>query len=317
VRHIPVFLVSAAEELERSLRQGVVGFVSKPADKEQLGAAFSRLRAVVEKPVKNLLVVDREPSGQEEIRALIGNGDVTVKSVSGPGDALRPLLESAFDCMVLSVRGDEVDLDLLRQLEQSPELRRIPVVLYVATPTSPEAEEELRRLGRVLVLRDARSPERLLDETALFLHRNAARLPEDKPAMVRRLHSSAELLAGRTVLIVDDDVRNIFAMTSLLERHGIQVISAENGNEALERLATTPRIDLVLMDVMLPGMDGYETTRAIRRLPKLRSLPILALTAKAMKGDREKCLEAGASDYIAKPVEADHLVAQLRSWLHR
>ncbi len=186
-------------------------------------------------------MVDREPRGQEEIRALIGNGDVTVKAVSGPGDALRPLLESAFDCMVLSVRGDEVDLDLLRRLEQDPALRRIPVVLYVAGETSPAAEEELRRLGRVLVLRDARSPERLLDETALFLHRNAARLPEDKQAMVRRLHSSAELLAGRTVLIVDDDVRNIFAMTSLLERHGIQVISAENGNEALERLVRHAR----------------------------------------------------------------------------
>jgi HAMP domain-containing protein/signal transduction histidine kinase/CheY-like chemotaxis protein len=318
VRHIPVFLVSAADELERSLRQGAVGFVSKPASREQLGSVFSRLRAVVEKPVKDLLVVDVLPSGQAEIRELIGNGDVAVNAVFGPAEALRPLAERAFDCMVVSLRGEEgVGLELLRQLEVSPALRRLPVVLYVAGRTSPAAEEELRRLGRVLVLRDARSPERLLDETALFLHRNAARLPEDKQAVVRRLHSSPEMLAGRTVLIVDDDVRNIFAMTSLLERHGIQVISAENGKEALQRLESTPGVDLVLMDVMLPEMDGYETTRAIRRLPHLGSLPILALTAKAMKGDREKCLEAGASDYIAKPVEADHLVAQLRAWLYR
>jgi CheY-like chemotaxis protein len=164
------------------------------------------------------------------------------------------------------------------------------------------------------VLRHARSPERLLDETASSTD---ACLPADQQAMVRRLHSSAEVLSGRTVLIVDDDVRNIFALTSLLERHGMQVISAENGKEALERLQHSPAIDVILMDIMLPEMDGYETTRAIRRLPQHRSLPILALTAKAMKGDREKCLEAGASDYIAKPVEADHLVAQLRRWLHR
>jgi len=162
-----------------------------------------------------------------------------------------------------------------------------------------------------------RSLERLFDETALYLHRNAAQLSEEKQAIVRRLHSTTEALAGRTVLIVDDDVRNIFAMTSLLERHGMQVISAENGREALARLESTPAIDVVLMDIMLPEMDGYETTRAIRSMPDRRMLPILALTAKAMKGDREKCLEAGASDYIAKPVEADHLVAQLRSWLQR
>jgi len=167
------------------------------------------------------------------------------------------------------------------------------------------------------VLKQVRSLERLFDETALYLHRDAARLPEDKQAIVRRLHSTSEALAGRTVLIVDDDVRNIFAMTSLLERHGMQVISAENGKEALLRLSSTPSIDVVLMDIMLPEMDGYETTRAIRSMPERRSLPILALTAKAMKGDREKCLEAGASDYMAKPVEADHLVAQLRSWLQR
>jgi CheY-like chemotaxis protein len=160
-----------------------------------------------------------------------------------------------------------------------------------------------------------RSEDRLLDEAALFLHRDAAELPGELARAVRRLHSS-EVLSGKTVLIVDDDVRNIFAMTSLLERHGMQVVSAENGREALDRLQSTG-VDIVLMDIMLPEMDGYETTRAIRRLPDRQNLPILALTAKAMKGDREKCLEAGASDYLSKPVEADHLVSQLRSWLHR
>jgi CheY-like chemotaxis protein len=191
------------------------------------------------------------------------------------------------------------------------------VVLYGQEPLSAELEREIGSRGAALVARQARSLERLLDDITLFLHENAARLPARKQEILRRLHSSTEMLAGKRVLIVDDDVRNIFAMTSLLERHGMQVISAENGKDALERLQGIPEIDLVLMDIMLPEMDGYETTRAIRRLPSRRNLPILALTAKAMKGDREKCLEAGASDYLSKPVEADHLVAQLRSWLHR
>jgi CheY-like chemotaxis protein len=208
-------------------------------------------------------------------------------------------------------------LELLRWLEKRKDPPVPPIVLYAPEGISPELEPELRTLAASLVLKDARSPERLLDETALFLHRDTAGMPEDKRAIVRRLHSSTEVLSGRTVLIVDDDVRNIFAMTSLLERHGMQVVSAENGTEALQRLESTPDVEVVLMDIMLPGMDGYETTRAIRRLPERRNLPIIALTAKAMKGDREKCLEAGASDYIAKPVEAEYLVANLRSWLHR
>jgi CheY-like chemotaxis protein len=219
----------------------------------------------------------------------------------------------------VSLRGEPgPGLALLRRLETHSELRTLPIVLYGVESLASDAEGELRALrGSRLVLKEVRSLDRLFDETALFLHRDAAQLPAEKAAIVRRLHASSEVLAGRTVLIVDDDVRNIFAMTSLLERHGMQVISAENGREALERLGSTPSIDVVLMDIMLPEMDGYETTRAIRRLPDRSSLPILALTAKAMKGDREKCLAAGASDYIAKPVEADHLVAQLRSWLQR
>jgi signal transduction histidine kinase/CheY-like chemotaxis protein/HAMP domain-containing protein len=315
VRHIPVFVVSAADDAERGLRMGAIGCVSKPASRTQLGSAFERLRQMVEKPTRRLLVVDRDAAARDEILELIGNTDVSVTSASGI-ESLQSLAEPGVDCLVLAVRetGD-AELELLRRLAQSPEHQRLPVVLYL-DGSSPEIEHEVRRLGRSLVLKEVRSPERLLDETALFLHRDAAVLPEPKQQIVRRLHSSAEVLAGRTVLIVDDDVRNIFAMTSLLERHGMQVISAENGSEALSRLESTPGIELVLMDVMLPGMDGYETTRAIRRLPTRASLPILALTAKAMKGDREKCLEAGASDYIAKPVEAEHLVAQLRSWLH-
>jgi signal transduction histidine kinase/CheY-like chemotaxis protein/HAMP domain-containing protein len=316
-RHIPVFLVSAADDPERSLRRGAVGFLSKPADRKDLEAVLSRLRAIAERSVKSLLVLDGDPRGQTEILELVGSTDVDVVAAATVAAALQALSGRAFDCMVVSLRGDgAAAVDALQQLASRPELRGLPVVVYGAE-ASATTEAELARLGDALVLRYARSPERLLDETSLCLHRDPARLPADKQAIVRRLHSSAEVLTGRTVLVVDDDVRNIFALTSLLERHGMQVISAENGQEALERLEHTPDVDVVLMDIMLPGMDGYETTRAIRRIPRHRSLPVLALTAKAMKGDREKCLEAGASDYIAKPVEADHLVAQLRRWLHR
>jgi signal transduction histidine kinase/DNA-binding response OmpR family regulator len=317
-RHIPVFLISAVEAPERGLRSGAVGFLPKPVERDQLDSALDRLVAVVEKQVKGLLIVENDPARSAELVQLIGNTDVEV-ATSGAGDAaLRALAERSFDCLVVGLQGGGgPGLDLLRRLGKLQGPPAPPIVLYAPDGIPPELEPELRALAGSLVLKDVRSPERLLDETALFLHRDTASMPEDKRAIVRRLHSTTEVLSGRTVLIVDDDVRNIFAMTSLLERHGMQVVSAENGTEALQRLESTPDVEVVLMDIMLPGMDGYETTRAMRRLPERRNLPIIALTAKAMKGDREKCLEAGASDYIAKPVEAEYLVANLRSWLHR
>jgi signal transduction histidine kinase/CheY-like chemotaxis protein/HAMP domain-containing protein len=317
-RHVPVFLISGADTPERGLRSGAVGFVRKPADRGELDAAFRRLLQVLEKPVKSLLLVESDPARAAEVVQLIGNSDVEIVSAAAGDPALAALAAKDFDCVVLGLAGDAAPaLALLRRLERRAGAPAPPIVLYAPGALPDEVEAQLRTLGPGLVLKDARSPERLLDETALFLHRDTARLPEDQRAILKRLHSSAEVLAGRTVLIVDDDVRNIFAMTSLLERHGMQVLSAENGRDALQRLEATPEVDVVLMDIMLPGMDGYETTRAIRRLPERRNLPIIALTAKAMQGDREKCLEAGASDYIAKPVEAEYLVANLRSWLHR
>jgi CheY-like chemotaxis protein len=317
-RHVPVFLISGTNTPERGLRSGAVGVLTKPVDRGQLAAALGRLVQVVEKPVKSLLVVGSDAARLDEVAQIIGNGDVEIASAAAGEPALQALAAKPFDCVVLGLHGEGVPaLDMLRQLERGSNSPAPPIVLYAPGPLPDDVEAQLRALGPGLVLKDARSPERLLDETALFLHRDTSRMSEDKRAILKRLHSSAEVLAGRTVLIVDDDVRNIFAMTSLLERHGMQVVSAENGKDALHRLRSTPEVDVVLMDIMLPGMDGYETTRAMRRVPEWRNLPIIALTAKAMQGDREKCLEAGASDYIAKPVEAEYLIANLRSWLHR
>jgi CheY-like chemotaxis protein len=205
----------------------------------------------------------------------------------------------------------------LTEIQRDPKLRETPIIVFTGRELSADEEAELRRKAKSIVLKGVRSPERLLDETALFLHRVIADLPQSKQQMISTLHQSDEPLNGRKVLVVDDDIRNIFALNSLLERHNMQVISATNGQEAINLVESTEDLSLVLMDVMMPEMDGYETMRRIRNKPQFRMLPIIALTAKAMKGDREKCLEAGASDYVAKPVNTDQLLSLVRMWLHR
>jgi CheY-like chemotaxis protein len=193
----------------------------------------------------------------------------------------------------------------------------IPIIIYTGKELSPAEETRLRKYAETIIVKDVKSPERLLDETALFLHRVEAKLPEQKRRMLERLHNADAVFSGKRVLIVDDDVRNIFSLTSMLEDHGMQVAFAENGRDAITMLQERPDYDIVLMDIMMPGMDGYETTRAIREIPELKALPIIALTAKAMKGDREKTIAAGASDYITKPVDTDQLLSLMRVWLYR
>jgi CheY-like chemotaxis protein len=207
--------------------------------------------------------------------------------------------------------------ELLDRLGAEPALQGIPIVVFTGKELSPDEEARLRAVAKSIVIKDVQSPERLLDETSLFLHRVIAELPERKRKMIERLHGSTEALRDHKVLVVDDDARNIFALTSLLESQGMEAISATNGRQAIELIETTPDLSVVLMDIMMPEMDGYETMREIRKDARFRMLPILALTAKAMKGDREKCLEAGASDYIAKPVNTDQLLSLLRVWLYR
>jgi hypothetical protein len=206
---------------------------------------------------------------------------------------------------------------LLETVKSDPAMAELPIIIYTGKELSPEEETRLKRFAETIIVKDVKSPERLLDETALFLHRVEARLPEQKRRMLERLHNADAVFAGKKVLVVDDDVRNIFSLTSVLEEHGMDVLFAENGKDAIAKLESTEGVDLVLMDVMMPEMDGYETTRAIREQAKFRSLPIIALTAKAMKGDREKCIAAGASDYITKPVDTEQLLSLMRVWLYR
>jgi hypothetical protein len=249
---------------------------------------------------------------------LVGSNDVLITGVSTAGEALKALKENRFDCMVLDLGlPDMSGFELMEEIKKEPSLRTLPVIVYTGRDLTRKEESQLKRMAKTIIVKDVRSPERLLDETALFLHRVQANLPERQRKMLEQLHKTDEMLASKKVLVVDDDIRNIFAMTSLLERHSMQVVSAENGRDAIKVLENSDDIDVVLMDIMMPEMDGYDTIHEIRKLPRFKTLPILALTAKAMKGDREKCIEAGASDYISKPVDTEQLLSLLRVWLHR
>ncbi len=228
------------------------------------------------------------------------------------------LRDNHFDALLIGVDLPDVPpFELIEEIKRDQHLGDVPVLVHVSRELSKKEEAHLKRLAQTMNLREARSPERLLDETALILHSDVAVMPESKRSTIQKLHETAEVLRNRKILIVDDDIRNIFAMTSLLERYEMQILSAETGKTALEQLQTAPDIDVVLMDIMMPDMDGYDTMRAIRKFSKFRTLPVIALTAKAMKGDREKCIDAGASDYIAKPVDSAELLSMLRLWLYR
>jgi len=317
-RHIPIHIISVAEAWQRGLQLGALSYLKKPVNKHALAESFAKIQSFVERRVKNLLLVEADEAHRGAMIELIGDGDVHITAVGTAEEALNALKTTAFDCLVINLWfPDMTGFELVNRIQKKPELRNLPIILYTGKDLTPEEEAELRCLAEGAVIKDVKSPERLLDETALFLHRVEANLPEAKKRILRQIHETDPVLANRKVLIVDDDLRNIFALTSMLETHGMQVLYAENGQAGIDILQKTPDIDLVLMDIMMPGMDGYETMRAIRRMERFGSLPIIALTAKAMKGDREKCIEAGASDYIAKPVKSDQVLSLLRVWLYR
>jgi CheY-like chemotaxis protein/signal transduction histidine kinase/HAMP domain-containing protein len=317
-RHIPVHIISVADERHRALRLGAFAHLTKPVTRDALDRAFTEIRAFIERRVKNLLVVEDDDIERSSIVELIGNNDVHVTAVGTGQEALDAVEREPFDCMVLDLGlSDMSGFELLEQLQKRERLAHLPVIVYTGKELSKREETKLRRVSETIIVKDARSPDRLLDETTLFLHRIQERLPAPKRRMLDELRHADPALAGRTVLIVDDDLRNTFALASALEQYQMQVVPAENGKDGIEVLNGRPGIDVVLMDVMMPEMDGYEATRAIRTLPQFRRLPIIALTAKAMQGDRDLCIDAGASDYITKPVDPDQLISLLRVWLYR
>ncbi|MBD2592949.1 hybrid sensor histidine kinase/response regulator [Nostoc sp. MBR 210] len=317
-RHIPVHIMTVEEGKRRSLQLGALAYLQKPASSETISEALNKIKGFVERRVKSLLVVEDDDTQRHSIVELIGNSDVATTAVATGAAALEAINAQPFDCLVLDLGLPDMNgFELLQQIKQQPNGESLPIIIYTGIELTKAQELELRRITETIIVKDVRSPERLLDETTLFLHRVQANLPEPKRQILEELHSRDYILANKKVLIVDDDVRNIFALTSMLERYHMQVMYAENGRDGITMLETTSDIDVVLMDVMMPEMDGYETTRLIRQNNRFVTLPIIALTAKAMQGDREKCIESGASDYITKPVDIEQLLSLLRVWLYR
>jgi len=317
-RHIPVHMISLDDEHERGFKHGVVSFSTKPVTTETINTALDKLIGLIDRPGRELMLVDSDEVQRAAIEQMLGGEDVKITVLSDGMAALDALRTRPVDCVVVGMNVQQLSVfDFAEQIKQDSSLQDMPVILYAPGEISRKDETALKRLLKGANIRDVRSIERLLDESSLFLHRFVARLPSEKRQMLEKLHQTDAVLAQKKVLIVDDDIRNIFAMTSVLERHNMSVVPAETGISAIEILHKQPGIDVVLMDIMMPEMDGYDTMRAIRKNGKFKSLPIIALTAKAMKGDREKCIEAGASDYVSKPVDTEQLLSLLRVWLYR
>ena len=317
-RHIPVQIITLDEDRQHALARGAFSFVNKPTTTEGVSEALSQIKEYAKPRRKRLLIVEDNEAEQMSIRELLDHDDIEIITTETGAGALSTLRENPCDCVVLDLRlPDMSGFEVLDSIRNDGTLSDVPVVVFTGRELSVEEDAELHTMARSIVVKGVESPERLLDETSLFLHRVITELPIEKQRMLEKLNSSDEDLVGRTALLVDDDARNIFALSSVLERRGMKVLTATTGSEAVTLVESNPEIAVVLMDIMMPQMDGYQTIGAIRADPSFRRLPIIALTAKAMKGDREKCLEAGASDYLAKPVNTEQLLLAIRMWLHR
>lgn len=316
-RHIPVHVISVVDEVKQGLMMGAIAYLKKPSSREALENAFTHIESYTEKSMKHLLIVEDNDVQRSSIIELIGHDDVSITAVSTGAEALSELRKKRYDCMVLDLMlTDMTGFELLDQIRDDEDLTDLPIIIYTGKDLDSKEELQLRKYAESIIIKDVKSPERLLDETTLFLHRVEADLPEDKRKILQKLHNKEELFEGKKILLVDDDIRNVFALSSVLEGYNMDVTFAENGREAIELLQENPDYDLVLMDMMMPEMDGYEAMRRLREMPEFEKLPIIALTAKAMKEDRAKCIEAGASDYMKKPIQTEQLLSLMRVWLY-
>ncbi|MEW5820247.1 MAG: response regulator [Cyanobacteriota bacterium] len=317
-KHIPVNIISIEDEIHRGMKMGAFDYLMKPATSDRLYEAISKIRNYIEKPIKKLLVVEDNDIQRNSIVELIGNSDVKTTAVGTATEAINLLKEETFDCMILDLKlPDMSGFELLERISKELNITSLPIIIYTGKEISKKEETQLKQIAETIIIKDIKSSERLLAETSLFLHRVEENLPSHKRQIIEQLYNKDPILMGKKVLIVDDDIRNIFAVTSLLETFEMKVIHAENGKESLEILEKTPDIDVILMDIMMPEMDGYETIQIIRKIQNFNKTPIIALTAKAMKGDRQKCIMAGASDYITKPIDSKKLTSLLRVWLYK
>ena len=315
-RHIPVHIISVEDRVEAAMHMGAVGYAVKPTSREELKEVFARLEAKLTQKLKHILLVEDDDLQRESIARLIGDDDVEITAVAMAQDALALLRENIYDCMIIDLKlPDMLGNELLKRMTAEDIRSFPPVIVYTGRNLTREEEADLLKYSRSIIIKGARSPERLLDEVTLFLHKVESQLSNERQRMLKTARSRDKVFEGRKVLLVDDDVRNIFALTSALEHKGAIVEIGRNGREAIERLEQHDDIDLVLMDVMMPEMDGFEATRLIRQQARWRKLPIIAVTAKAMKDDQQRCLQAGANDYLAKPIDLDRLFSLIRVWL--
>ncbi len=317
LRHIPVQIISGYGVRNDGLRQGAMDFLKKPITREDFWAGLDRVENFISRKPKKLLIVEDDPQHNTAVKELIGNGDVNCYSAYSGKEGYSKLSSDEYDCVIVDINlPDMSGFQFLDKIKQDEKLSRIPIIVYTGKTLTKEENKKLEKLANSVVLKTAYSHERLLDETALFLHRVESKMPREKQKIIRKLHKTDEVLKNKTVLIADDDVRNLFSLVTLLEQEGMKCITVENGRLAVEALAMNPGIEIVLMDVMMPEMDGYEATREIRKNHTKKDIPIIALTAKAMKGDREKCIASGMSDYISKPLNVQQLVSLMRVWLY-
>jgi CheY-like chemotaxis protein len=313
-RHVPVQFISALDGERRSLQRGAFGALQKPVTLQAVETAISAMRAYIERRVRRLLVVDDDELSRRGVIELLGSKDLEVSGVATAKDALEQLAEGEFDALLIELAGEGIEL--LHELQRCAQPIHASIVARVASELTLQDRRELETLAVGTVLKLVESQEELLRETALILHRLESNLPGSKRELLRRFEQAGPIFSGKKALVVDDDLRNVFATTALLEQYEMDVRFAENGQQALAKLDQEPDVALVLMDIMMPEMDGYEATRRIRQQARFAGLPVIALTAKAMPGDREKCIAAGASDYITKPVDSDRLSSLLRVWLN-
>ena len=317
LRHIPVHILSVNEKSLDSIRSGAVEYLTKPVSKVQLDNAFGRIEDLVNRKMKNLLVIEDDNGLRKSIIKLIGNGDVKCYEAGTGGDALKVFNNEKVDCIVLDIGlPDMSGFELIKYLEKNCADRVPPIIVYTGKELSKDEDEELRKYAETIIVKGVKSEERLLDETALFLHRTVRNLPDRKQEMIMGLYDKETIFNGKKVLLVDDDMRNVFALNKVLKEKGFEITKAENGIVALDALNKQPNIDIVLMDIMMPEMDGYECMKKIREQKHFKDLPVIALTAKAMKEDRQKCIDAGANDYITKPVDIERLLSLMRIWIN-
>jgi signal transduction histidine kinase/CheY-like chemotaxis protein/cell division protein FtsB len=318
-RHIPVHFMSASDHSHEAKKMGAIGYLLKPVNMAELGEAFKKIEQFIANTVKHLLIVADENSSQKQkVLELVASKEIQASQANNKTQALQQLQQTAFDCIILDMEVEnDTGIQLLEQLHQKEHLSQIPVIIYAERELSTKEEEVLQKYSDNLIVKAVQSPARLLDEATLFLHQVEAKLPTEKRNMIRMMHDKSALLREKKVLIVDDDMRNTFALATALEDKEMEVIVAKTGKEALERLAQHPDTDIILMDIMMPEMDGYQAMQTIRTQPQHHKLPMIALTAKAMKGDKAKCIEAGANDYLSKPIDTDKLISLMKVWLYR